>query len=131
MIISHYAIIKLQRDEKRQWTVLGQCNDIPGECRPALIYPIVAMIDPDDGLVKRIPRTHGKGWIDTKEQFAYVKMNFWKRQLQDEVTAIMTLRVELQTVRCLGCKADLPKSWDSPFCVDCHDSASRDPGYGG
>jgi hypothetical protein len=79
MLITHYAIIKLQRDDKRQWTILGQCNDIPGECRPSLIYPIVSMIDPEDGNLKKIPRTHGYGWIDPAEQFGYIKMNFYKR----------------------------------------------------
>lgn len=79
MLITHYAIIKLQRDKKRQWTILGQTNDIPGECRPHMIYPIVAMVDPEDGLTKKIPRTHAHGWIDSDEVFGYVKMNFYKR----------------------------------------------------
>lgn len=94
MLITHYAVIKLQRDEKRQWTILGQCNDIPGECRPAMIYPIVAMVNQDTGQVERIPRTHAHGWIDPKENFGYVKMNFWKRHPHSEAEAVDNVVVE-------------------------------------
>jgi hypothetical protein len=94
MLITDYAIIKLQRDDKRQWTIVGQCNDIPGECRPGMIYPIVAMVDPEDGNVKKIPRTHGYGWIEPSEHFGYVKMNFWKRQPHSEAEAVDNVVVE-------------------------------------
>jgi len=94
MLITHYAVMKLRRDEKRQWTILGQCNDIPGECRPGMIYPIVAMIN-DHGLSEKIPRTHGMGWIDPKEQFGYIKMNFWKRDSpHSEAEAVDNVVVE-------------------------------------
>ncbi len=95
MLITHYAIIKLQRDEKRQWTILGQCNDLPGECRPHMIYPIVAMVDPKTNVVVKIPRTHSMGWIDPDERFGYIKMNFYKRQgLHDEAEAVDNVVIE-------------------------------------
>ena len=94
MLITHYAILKLERDGKRQWTILGQCNDIPGDCRPGLIYPIVAAVNPDTHQVERIPRTSGHGWIDPKERFGYFKMNFWKRQPHSEAEAVDNVVVE-------------------------------------
>lgn len=95
MLITHYAVIKLQRDpDTRQWTILGQCNDIPGECRPAMIYPIVAMVDPETGETVRIPRTHGKGWIDPAEHFGYVRMDFFKRHPHSEAEAVDNVVVE-------------------------------------
>jgi hypothetical protein len=95
MLITSYAIVKLQRDKTtRQWTILGQCNDIPGGCRPSMIYPIVAMLDEAGDLVK-IQRTHSFGWIDAQEQFGYVKMNFWKRQgLHSEAEAVDSVVVQ-------------------------------------
>ena len=78
MLITNYAVIKLVRDAKRQWTILGQTNDIPGECRPGMIYPIVAVTN-DHGQVIKTKRTHSYGWIDPREEFGYIKMNFWTR----------------------------------------------------
>ncbi len=97
MLITEYAVLKLVRDRKtRQWTVLGQCNDIPAECRPHRIYPIVAMVDPQDGLVKRIPRGDAQGWIDPREEFGYFKINYYERiGPHSECTAVDTVTVEL------------------------------------
>lgn len=96
MLITHYAIFKLQRDENRQWTIVGQCNDLPGECRPGRIYPIVAMWDPETGVTHRIRRTYASGWIDPEEKYGYVKMNFWTRRISCEVEAVDTVTVTVQ-----------------------------------
>jgi len=123
MIITDYAVVKLQRDpQTRQWTILGQCNDIPGECRPSRIYPIVAMVNPETGTIDRVPRAHAQGWIDPAERFGYVKMNFWKRAGAEEVTAVMTLTVEVHTVRCVQCKAPLHfygPEYEDDHCPKC------------
>jgi len=58
-----------------------------------MIYPIIAVVE--NGSVKRVPRTSGHGWIDPKEQFGYIKMNFWKRgSFVEELSALDNVTVE-------------------------------------
>jgi hypothetical protein len=99
MLITEYAIVKLKRDDSRQWVILGQCNDLPGGVRVASIYPIVGMIDEDTGQVRIIPRSHAEGYIDSREEYAYVYWRFFKRDAESVAIAIDTVVVELKRVR--------------------------------
>ena len=102
MIITDYAIIKLERDDKRQWTIIGQSNDIPGDTRPYEIWPIVAMIKVtydergyEQSELVKIPRTRAQGFIDPSEQFAYVQWMFWKRSSDEQVQAMDAIRIQI------------------------------------
>ena len=99
MLIVDYAIIKMKRDDHRQWVILGQCNDLPGGVRAAPIYPIVGMIDDETGQVKAIPRSHAEGYIDSHEEYAYVYWRFIKRFAESVAIAIDNVVVELKRVR--------------------------------
>lgn len=100
MLIRDYSVIVLQRDKFRQWTIIGQANDIPAGTRPARIYPIVAKIDPDTSQLVRIPRGECRGWITSDERRAYFRMDYYKRgekgEMHSEATAVDTLCVELR-----------------------------------
>lgn len=79
MLISNYAIVKLERNPStRCWRILGQCNDIPGECHPAHIWPIIEKIVDDGtplGKLERIPRTRADGFVSPDGIFGYVKLD--------------------------------------------------------
>ena len=86
MIPSDFAVVKLERDEKRQWTIIGQAGDVPGGTRPMEIWPIVRRIDRwvdekgvEQSRVVDVPRTRASGFIDNDERFAYIRMNRFKR----------------------------------------------------
>ena len=99
MLITDYAIVKLYRNELRQWIVLGQTNELPGGVRPIEIWPIVGIIDQETDEIKPLPRTRADGYIDAKEQYAYVYWKFLKRLYAEELTAVDGVTVELNGVR--------------------------------
>jgi hypothetical protein len=99
MLITNYAVIKLYRNDQRQWIILGQCNDLPGGVRPYEVWPIVGIYDHDKEEVKEIPRSRAPGYITADEQTAYVYMKFLKRAFEEIVTVVDEVRVELNGVR--------------------------------
>lgn len=92
---------QLKRQPDRTWVVVGSCQDIPVGCRPYKIYPIVGVPDEKNpGMIKKTPRMHARGWIDMKEQYAYVRWRDFHKEpdeqacAKDEVQIVLNKAVE-------------------------------------
>jgi hypothetical protein len=99
MLITDYSVIKLYRTKERQWIILGQCNDVPGGTRPHTFWPIVGVVNQKTEEVEEIPRTRAEGFIDTKEQFGYFYLKYFKRANEELVVAVDEVRIEFNGVR--------------------------------